>query len=502
MSNLKIDNNVLRRYADLDYEVWYALSEFVDNSLHSFLNSKNELEKIGIHNCSVKMSIIEEDGKEVISINDNAGGIHENDFERLLSIGIQKERSEVQLSEFGMGMKTAAIWLGKIIEIETKHYLSDKSFLITININKLGTDDEVTIKEVVNSSNLKGYTKIKIKDLNRSFTKKNTLEKIQRSLASIYKKFIEKSILKIVFTDLELEPEFIKLETHPDGSDIRKDFLITLSNGKSARGWIGIMGEGRKSVYSGFSIYRHDRLIQGYPVNTWRPKEVFGQEGGSNTLKNQRLIGEIDMTSFQVAHTKNKINFIDDEEDEFRDKLGKSCSDIATEATNKRVNTPKEELNDPDTKIARDKIIDVLNKPSNFSIEQISFIEPTIKENSKSLVDKLTKENDPFIKQKFYEGEDLEVTIIVYLFDDRSLPYLVQEEVDDIIYVCVNYAHPFYQLKVHSADDKSSFVLNCIFDALAENNVQKRYGSHKPEDFRITKDLFLKRYAKQYNDEN
>jgi hypothetical protein len=132
------------------------------------------------------------------------------------------------------------------------------------------------------------------------------------------------------------------------------------------------------------------------------------------------------MTLFQVAHTKNKINFIDDEEDEFRDKLGNACSDIATEATNKRVNTPKEELNDPDTKIARDKIIDVLNKPSNFSIDQISFIEPTIKENSKSLVDRLTKENDPFIKQKFYEGEDLEVTIIVYLFDDRSLPYLVQ----------------------------------------------------------------------------
>ena len=98
MSKLKIDNNVLRRYADLDYDVWFALSEFVDNSLHSYLNVQQQLNTLGVNFCSVKMSIIQEDGKEVISINDNAGGIHENDFERLLSIGIQKERTDVQLS--------------------------------------------------------------------------------------------------------------------------------------------------------------------------------------------------------------------------------------------------------------------------------------------------------------------------------------------------------------------------------------------------------------------
>lgn len=498
MSNLKIDSNVLRRYADLDYEVWFALSEFIDNSLHSYLKSKKELEKIGIKKCSVKMSIIEEDGKEVISINDTAGGVHESEFDRLLSIGAQKEKSEIQLSEFGMGMKTAAIWLGKVIEIETKHYLSDKTFLIIIDIHNLGNDNEVTIKEVKNSSNQKGYTKIKIRDLNRRFTKKNTLEKIQRSLASIYKKFIEKNILEIIFIDLQLEPEFIKLEVNSDGSDYRKDFLIKLSNGKSARGWIGIMGEGRKSIYSGFSVYRHDRLIQGYPVNTWRPKEVFGQEGGSNTLKNQRLIGEIDMTEFQVAHTKNKINFIDNEEDEFRDKLGEACSDIANEASTSRVNSIKEVMNDPDTIIARDKILDVINKPSNFSLEQITFIEPSIKENSKILVEKLIAGNNFIINKVFYEGDDLEVTIIVYLFSDRNLPYLIQDEIDKKIHVCINCVHPYYELSVISSEDKANYILNCIFDALAENNVQKRYGSHSPEDFRITKNLFLKRYASGY----
>lgn len=501
MSKLKIDNNVLRRYADLDYDVWFALSEFVDNSLHSYLNAQQQLNTLGVNYCSVKMSIIQEDGHEVISINDNAGGIHEKDFDRLLSIGIQKERTDVQLSEFGMGMKTAAIWLGKIIEIETKHYLSDKTFLITINIEKLGTDDEVIITQVVNSSNLKGYTKIKIKSLNRTFTKKTTLEKIQRSLASIYKKFIENKTLQIFYTDLELEPELIKLEKHSDDTEIRKDFLIKLSNGKTARGWIGIMGEGRKSVYSGFSIYRYNRLIQGYPVNSWRPREVFGQEGGSNTLKNQRLIGELDMTEFSVAHTKNKINFIDNEEDEFRDQLGKVCQDIASEATSQRVKTITEQLNDPDTKIARDKIIDVISKPSTFSIDQISFIEPTIKENSKTLVEKLIADTEPYITNTFYEGEDLEVTIVVFLFSDRNLPYLIQEEINNNVYVCINFAHSFYELKVITSDDQSSYVLNCIFDALAENNVQKRYGSYKPEDFRITKDVFLKRYARRYEND-
>jgi hypothetical protein len=118
-----------------------------------------------------------------------------------------------------------------------------------------------------------------------------------------------------------------------------------------------------------------------------------------------------------------------------------------------------------------------------------------------SEVEKLIADTEPYITNTFYEGEDLEVTIVVFLFSDRNLPYLIQEEINNNVYVCINFAHSFYELKVITSDDQSSYVLNCIFDALAENNVQKRYGSYKPEDFRITKDVFLKRYARRYEND-
>ena len=46
LNKLNIGSLTLHRYADLDYDEWYAMSEFVDNSLHSFMNSKKELSKI------------------------------------------------------------------------------------------------------------------------------------------------------------------------------------------------------------------------------------------------------------------------------------------------------------------------------------------------------------------------------------------------------------------------------------------------------------------------
>ena len=86
INKLNIGSLTLHRYADLDYDEWYAMSEFVDNSLHSFMNNKKELSKIGITKCEVRISIVDNRSGEEINIHDNSGGIHTNDFERLLSL--------------------------------------------------------------------------------------------------------------------------------------------------------------------------------------------------------------------------------------------------------------------------------------------------------------------------------------------------------------------------------------------------------------------------------
>ena len=66
-----------------------------------------------------------------------------------------------------MGMKTASIWLGNRVEIETKHFNLDKAYKITIDIENIGTDNEIEISEVLDSSLSKCYTKVTITQLNR-----------------------------------------------------------------------------------------------------------------------------------------------------------------------------------------------------------------------------------------------------------------------------------------------------------------------------------------------
>jgi hypothetical protein len=499
--NLTISNHALKRYADLDYDEWYAIAEFVDNSLHSYLEKKLTLKKIGVNHCEVKIAINKEEGKEFIEIFDNAGGIHENEFDRLLTFGIKKEKAEYQLSEFGMGMKTAGIWLGNVIEIETKNYLDEKCYKITIDLNKLDEGKEVQIKEVTPSSNLKCYTKVRISDLNRSLSRKK--KKIQESMASIYRKFIEDGSLKITFEDIELDPFSFEFLKDAENEDVVKLIEISLSNGKKCTGWIGILLEGYTKI-GGFSVYKHNRLIQGYPESSWRPAEVFGGEGGSNTLKNQRLIGELDMSQFKVAHTKNKFNFQGDEEYEFRSQLGEQCKEIASEANKSGIGKKsiKSEMKTINSQIAKTSIESFVQNPVNTNLESISFVAPTIKTNTPKKVKEIYAASDEaYLNLPLKEQEGIEKNIKVFMFNDPKFPHVIMDDIDDKLIICLNLGHPYFSdIRLNgTAEREREFIMNCVFDVISEIHNEIRYGGFKPEDIRLTKNLLLTRWMEHIN---
>lgn len=500
-TNLKISNHALKRYADLDYDEWYAIAEFVDNSLHSYLEKMNNLKKIGIDHCDVKIAILKEAGKEYLEIFDNAGGIHEDEFERLLTFGIKKDKAEYQLSEFGMGMKTAGIWLGNIIDIETKNYLDGKCHRITIDLNKLDEGKEVEIKEVTPSSNLKCYTKVRISDLNRSLTRKKS--KIQESMASIYRKFIEKDHMKISFEDVELKAFSYDFMKDAEDQDVKKKISISLSNGKTCEGWIGILEEGKTKI-GGFSVYKHNRLIQGYPESSWRPGEVFGSEGGSNSLKNQRLIGELDMSQFKVAHTKNKFNFQGDEEYEFRSQLHTQCKEIASEAnkTGKGKKSIQKEIKTVNSQIAKKSIESFVKNPVNTNLESISFVAPTIKTSSPKKVKEIYDDSDEaYLTLPLKQQEGIEKNIEVYMFNDPKFPHVIMDQIDEKLIICLNIGHPYYSdIKSNgTAEREREFIMNCVFDVISETHNEIRYGDFKPEDIRLTKNLLLTRWMEHIN---
>ena len=101
----------------ISYKPWYAIAEFVDNSLQSYLDNKNKLKKL--HSSSWKLRIGVYITNTKIQIIDNAAGIAEKDYSRAFRAAARPENRD-GLSEFGMGMKTAACWFSPVWEVKSK----------------------------------------------------------------------------------------------------------------------------------------------------------------------------------------------------------------------------------------------------------------------------------------------------------------------------------------------------------------------------------------------
>src|SRR5687767_11315195 len=108
--NIRPGVSVLSVLRHLNYKAWFALEEFVDNSLQSFLANRARLQQLHGPDVKCKVSIkLESDAPARLIVRDNAAGIGEADYARAFRpAAIPPNRSG--LSEFGMGMKSAACW--------------------------------------------------------------------------------------------------------------------------------------------------------------------------------------------------------------------------------------------------------------------------------------------------------------------------------------------------------------------------------------------------------
>lgn len=300
----------------LNYKAWFAIAEFIDNSLQSYLANREALE--AIHGADFRLEVdvrIDTAGPGSIVISDNAAGISAADFPRAFRAAqVPADRSG--LSEFGMGMKSAACWFAGKWSVRTKaigeqfertiHF--DIGRIVNNKIESLNTES----RDFGNAA--AHYTVVTLKDLHH-MPQGRTVAKIKNHLASIYRMFIRDGRMKLRFNDEPLSYETApilnavkyispgKPEQGVDASPIewRKDIHLDFGKGQRVTGFAALREVG-STPFAGFALFRRDRLIEGSFDETYRPSLIFKQ---TNSYPYQRLFGELHLEGFEVSHTKD-----------------------------------------------------------------------------------------------------------------------------------------------------------------------------------------------------
>lgn len=188
--NIRPGVSVLSVLRHLNYKAWFALAEFVDNSVQSFLSNADALKALHGDEFRLKVQIsIDPTSPARISIRDNAAGIRLADFPRAFRpAAVPPDRSG--LSEFGMGMKSAACWFSPRWSVRTKALDDPFERLVRFDVDRIVNDQieelEITSRKVDADWH---YTEVILEDLYHVPVKK-TVGKIKEHLADIYRVFI------------------------------------------------------------------------------------------------------------------------------------------------------------------------------------------------------------------------------------------------------------------------------------------------------------------------
>jgi hypothetical protein len=315
--NIRPEVNILSVLRHLNYRPWFALAEFVDNAIQSYLASREQLREADGRDAVLRVTVaIDPEGSGRVTITDNAAGIALRDFPRAFRPAqIPPDRDG--LSEFGMGMKSAACWFAKKWSVRTKALGESVERVVQFDIDKIVEDriEELTISEVP-SQPRRHYTVLELTDLCH-VPKKRTIGKIKEHLASIYRNFLRDKSLTLVFGREELtfeEAPILKAAPYREPSVEpvfwRKAIDMDLGGPHKVTGFAALREVG-STTHAGFALFRRGRLIEGSADESYRPEQIFGK---SNSYTFQRLFGELHLAGFDVSHTKDGFRWEEHEE--------------------------------------------------------------------------------------------------------------------------------------------------------------------------------------------
>lgn len=320
MVDINPEGNIFGIFRNLNYKPWYAIAEFVDNSVSAWANWDSPINGVARPDkVKVHIEVGGSDAEPFIEIRDNASGIKLEDFPIAFKVASIPVNRKTGLNEFGMGMKTAGFWFSNSWSVNTAHAGEGISRAMHFDLEKILNERIRDIEPIERKTSATShFTTVHLGKLNQ-VPKGRTVGRIKDHLASMYRCFLRSGDLELVYNGERLsysEPEVLvaKKAMDPEGLPItwRKEFSFELSSGRKVNGFAGLLNTGSTS-FAGFSIFRNNRLIEGSGDETYRPQEIFGS---SNSFVYQRLFGELHLHGFKSSHMKDQIQWQDNDEEE------------------------------------------------------------------------------------------------------------------------------------------------------------------------------------------
>ncbi|OLS62268.1 hypothetical protein PSEMO_31790 [Pseudomonas putida] len=308
----------------LNYKAWFAMAEFIDNAIQSFEANRESLE--AIHGCDFQLKInidIDVAPPGRIVIKDNAAGIAGDDFPRAFRTA-QAPSDRTGLSEFGMGMKSAACWFAKNWSVRTKAVNEVVERTINFDVQNIVDRKLESLRPLERQEDARvHYTVVTLWGLHH-VPQGRTVGKIKAHLASIYRVYIRQGSLELIFNGEKLEynsPAVLSAVPYnsaglpSQGESVQavswqKKISFDFGEGQRVTGFAALREVGSTPL-AGFALFRRNRLIEGSHDESYRPSQIFKQ---TNSYPYQRLFGELHLEGFDVSHTKDGFRWEEHED--------------------------------------------------------------------------------------------------------------------------------------------------------------------------------------------
>lgn len=482
--NIRPGVSILSVLPHLNYKPWFALAEFVDNAVQSFLTNRAVLEAEEGKGFILQVDINLDPNRQAITIRDNAAGIGVDAFPRAFRPA-EIPPDAKGLSEFGMGMKSAACWFAPKWAVRTKALDERDERTVQFDIARI-VKDSIEELDVAKRAvpRVQHYTEITLREV-RAFPQKRTVGKIKDHLASIYRCFTREGTLRLHFDGEPLlyeTPNILKASYYKNPKKTaviwKKRVSLKLSDKRSVEGFVAIREKG-STARAGLALFRRKRLILGSADETYRPPDIFG---AANTYVYQRVFGELHLSGFEVSHTKDGFRW-EDAEDELIKKLHEDLTTpslpILDQATNYRVKGIQKE-NKGSAERALESFEDAMDTGEELGHALEEVVEQASSSAASATDPPATRLNASAedLRRTFalpYNGQEWQIKLVLSYDDSSRNWYEITDFAEDIkkvprqLGVRLSMTHPFMDRHCDgSATQTQAFVRIAVCLALAE----------------------------------